>query len=174
MTISATTRFSKMCTAPTQEHDFQGSNLSKSVHFGTLFSLCFPTFCRLPPEHHFGASCADLVPKSLIFGPPLEPTGLQNSTQNGPRAPKNSAESAPRAPKVIFGILGSYTREIPPMGRPPGETPPRENRKTPSPGRPPGETPPRRTGKPTPRADPPGDPPWENPGETPREELLSF
>ena len=107
VTISATTRFSKMCTAPTQEHDFQGSNLSQSVHFGTLFSLIFQLVLDPLPDTILEPLVPTWSPKSLIFGPPLEPTGFQNSTQNEPRAPKNSAESAARAPKVIFGILGS-------------------------------------------------------------------
>ena len=97
--ISATTRFSKIYTAPTQEHDFRASGLPKITHFGTLFPLIFRTLSGPPPEHHFGASCADLVPKSSILGPPLDPTGPQNGTQNGPRAPKIRAQKFPRAPQ---------------------------------------------------------------------------
>ena len=54
LTISATTRFSKICTAPTREHDFRGRILPKNTHCGSLFPLIVRTFSRPPPpEHHF-------------------------------------------------------------------------------------------------------------------------
>ena len=40
------------------------------------------------------AKGADLVPQSWILGPPLDPTGSQNGTENGPRAPKNREQKS--------------------------------------------------------------------------------
>ena len=62
VTISATTRFSKICTAPTREHDFQRSSLPKITHFGTLFPLIFRTFSRPPSGTPFWSLLCRLGP----------------------------------------------------------------------------------------------------------------
>ena len=62
-----------------------------------------------------GTFYADLVPKSWILGPLLEPTGAQNGTQNAPRAPQTVHKTFPRAPQerprpfwVKEGLRGSH------------------------------------------------------------------
>ena len=47
-TLSATTRFRKICTAPTRELDFRGRRLPKNTHLGSLLPLIFRTFSRPP------------------------------------------------------------------------------------------------------------------------------
>ena len=63
VTISATTCFSKIRTAPTREHDFRGCSLPKNTNFGTLFRSIFRTFCRPPSGTQF------LKPRMLLWSP---------------------------------------------------------------------------------------------------------
>ena len=73
VTISATTCFSKIRTAPTREHDFRGCSLPKNINFGTLFRIIFRTFCRPPSGTPFSKPrivCC-FGPQQLDFGTPF-------------------------------------------------------------------------------------------------------
>ena len=95
LTISATTRFSKMCTAPTREHDFRGSSLPKITHVGTLFPLNFRTFSRPPSGTPFWSLLCRFGPQQLDFGTP-------SGSHWGPkRHPKGTKSTKKRAHQFI-------------------------------------------------------------------------
>ena len=99
MTISATTRFSKICTAPTREHDFRGSSLPKITHFGTLFPLNFRTFSRPPSGTPFWSLLYRLGPQTPLWIP-LAPKMAPKlkSTKN----PCTKIHNAARSPPTLF------------------------------------------------------------------------
>ena len=69
----------------------------KPIILAPCYLSCFEHFLDPPPELHFGATYAGLVPKSRIWGPSLEPTGVKQGSQNDPRAPKKRAQQIPKA-----------------------------------------------------------------------------
>ena len=98
LTISATTRFSKICTAPTREHDFRGWNLPKNTHCGSLFPLNFRTFSRSPSGTPF------LTPLMLHWSPKAgfwDPLWIPLAPK---RLPKRSGITK-KTCKIHFGVL---------------------------------------------------------------------
>ena len=111
MTISATTRFSKICTAPTREHDFRGSSLPKITHFGTLFPLKFRTFFSTPSGTPFWSLLCRFGPQKVDFGTPSAshwaPKRRPKWSQSVQKPCTKIPRSAPRAPKVIHNAARS-------------------------------------------------------------------
>ena len=95
VTISATTRFSKICTAPTREHDFRGCSLPKNTHCGSLFPLIFRTFSRPPSGTPFLTPLMlNWSPKAVFWDPLWTPLAPK-------RLPKRSGITKKRAKFIL-------------------------------------------------------------------------
>ena len=101
LTIFATTRFSKICTAPTREHDFRGCSLAKNAHCGSLFPLCFRTFSRPPSGTQFLTPLMlNWSPKAAFWDPLWTPLAPK-------RLPKRSGITK-KTCKMHFRVLRLY------------------------------------------------------------------
>ena len=98
LTISATTRFSKICTAPTREHDFRGCSLPQNTHCGSMFPLIVRTFSRPPSGTPFLTPLMlNWSPKAVFWDPLWTPLA--------PKRLRKRSGITKKTCKIHFGVL---------------------------------------------------------------------